>query len=118
LVILPEGMKANPTVDYEKYQDLIQKEKYLEVINAFATSLIEAETIDEILWTVTEKAIAYLDYFDCVIYLYDEKKKALVQRAAYGPKKTRVIIRYTIRLCSIREKELWEQFFPTVLEKL
>ncbi len=81
-------MKANPTVDYEKYQDLIQKEKYLEVINAFATSLIEAETIDEILWAVTEKAIAHLDYFDCVIYLYDDKKKALVQRAAYGPKNT------------------------------
>lgn len=79
-------METNPTVDYAKYQDLILKEKYLEVINSFATSLIEAETIDEILWTVTKQAIANLDYFDCVIYLYDEKKKVLIQRAAYGPK--------------------------------
>lgn len=79
-------MEGNKSVDYATYQDLILKEKYLEVINAFATSLIEAETIDEILWSVTRQAIAHLDYFDCVIYLYDEKKKVLIQRAAYGPK--------------------------------
>lgn len=69
-----------------KYHELLQKEKYLEVINAFALSLIEAETIEEIMWTVTRQAIANLDYYDCVVYLYDEKKKLLVQRAAYGPK--------------------------------
>lgn len=79
-------MEPKPIIAYAKYQELIQKEKFLEVINAFATSLIEAETIDEVLWTVTRQAIAHLDYFDCVIYLYDEKKKVLVQRAAYGPK--------------------------------
>ncbi|MBI3135338.1 MAG: GAF domain-containing protein [Bacteroidetes bacterium] len=69
-----------------KYNELLQKEKYLEVINAFATSLIEAETIEDIMWSVTRQAIAYLDYYDCVVYLYDDKKKVLVQRAAYGPK--------------------------------
>jgi len=68
------------------FEALLQKEKYLEVINSFATSLIQAETIDEILWSVAKQAIAKLDYYDCVIYLYDEKIKLLTQRAAFGPK--------------------------------
>jgi len=68
-----------------KYHELLQKEKYLEVINAFATGLIEAETIEDILWSVTSQTIKHLDYYDCVVYLYDEKRKLLVQRAAYGP---------------------------------
>jgi len=68
------------------FEALLQKEKYLEVINSFATSLIHAETIDEIVWTVAKQAIAKLDYYDCVIYLYDEKAKHLIQRAAFGPK--------------------------------
>jgi len=68
------------------FEALLQKEKYLEVINSFATSLIESETIDEIVWTVAKQTIAKLDYYDCVIYLYDEKTKRLIQRAAFGPK--------------------------------
>jgi len=72
--------------DELNFEALLQKEKYLEVINSFATSLIQAETIDEIVWTVAKQAIAKLDYYDCVIYLYDEKLKLLVQRAAFGPK--------------------------------
>lgn len=64
----------------------LQQEKYLEVLNDFATSLIQAETIDEVLWTVAKQAIAKLGYYDCVIYLYSEKSKRLIQRSAYGPK--------------------------------
>ncbi|MBL7899245.1 MAG: diguanylate cyclase, partial [Crocinitomicaceae bacterium] len=79
-------MEQNSIITENKYAELLQKEKYLEVINAFATGLIEAETIEEILWAVTRQAIANLNYYDCVIYLYDEKKKVLIQRAAYGPK--------------------------------
>jgi two-component sensor histidine kinase/putative methionine-R-sulfoxide reductase with GAF domain len=79
-------MEPNSIITENKYAELLQKEKYLEVINAFATGLIEAETIEEILWAVTRQAIANLNYYDCVIYLYDDKKKALIQRAAYGPK--------------------------------
>ena len=74
------------TDDELNFEALLQKEKYLEVINSFATSLIQAETIDEIVWTVAKQAIAKLDYYDCVIYLYDEKLKYLIQRAAFGPK--------------------------------
>jgi serine phosphatase RsbU (regulator of sigma subunit) len=67
-------------------ENLQKKERYLEVIYKFATALLEAQTIDEVVWTVAKNAIAQLGYVDCVIYLMDEDKKHLIQRAAHGPK--------------------------------
>lgn len=69
-----------------QYEALAAKERYLDVINSFATSLIEQNSIDEIVWDVAKNAIAKLEFVDCVIYLYDEERKYLVQRAAHGPK--------------------------------
>jgi len=70
----------------ETLEQLLIKENYLEVINSFATVLFEAQTIDEIVWSVAKHAIARLNYYDCVIYLYDDKENKLIQKAAYGPK--------------------------------
>ncbi|WP_208419864.1 histidine kinase [Paraflavitalea devenefica] len=58
-------------------------------INYFATSLFGKNTIDEILWDVTKNCISHLNFEDCVIYLVDEERKVLVQKAAYGPKNPR-----------------------------
>jgi two-component system, LytTR family, sensor kinase len=58
-------------------------------INYFATSLVNQHTIDEILWDVTKNCIARLKFVDCVIYLLDESKQILVQKAAFGPKNPR-----------------------------
>jgi serine phosphatase RsbU (regulator of sigma subunit) len=63
-----------------------KKEHYLEVINQFAITLLDAKTVDEILWAVAKNAIAQLGYIDCVIYLYDEDREVLIQKAAHGPK--------------------------------
>ena len=70
----------------KQVEELKLKETYLEVINSFATILFDALSIDEIVWAVAKNAIAKLNYYDCVIYLYDEKEDRLLQRAAYGPK--------------------------------
>ena len=69
-----------------KYEALVTKERYLDVINSFATSLIEQNTIDEIAWDVCKNAIAKLGLVDCVIYLFEDDREFLTQRAAYGPK--------------------------------
>lgn len=63
-----------------------KKEHYLEVINEFAITLLDAKSVDDILWTVAKNAIAQLGYIDCVIYLYDETQELLIQKAAHGPK--------------------------------
>ncbi|MFT4600438.1 MAG: two-component sensor histidine kinase/putative methionine-R-sulfoxide reductase with GAF domain [Arenicella sp.] len=70
----------------DELQELKRKEKYLEVINSFATILLDAQSIHEIVWSVARHAIAKLNYYDCVIYLYDAKENKLIQSEAFGPK--------------------------------
>ena len=55
-------------------------------INYFAQFLFTAVTVDEILWGVAKNCISRLGFIDCVIYLIDEKKNKLIQKAAYGNK--------------------------------
>jgi len=76
-------MNAGLTLDIDHYK---RKGYYLEVINRFATLLINATTIDDVVWSVAKNAIAQLGYVDCVIYLLDDKGEFLIQRAAHGPK--------------------------------
>lgn len=59
-----------------------------QAINYFATSLNEQSTIEDTLWDVARNCIGRLDFEDCVIYLLDEKRQVLVQKAAWGPKTT------------------------------
>jgi len=73
-----------------KRMKLLSEELEIErAINYFATSLVNQHTVDEILWDVTKNCIARLKFVDCVIYLLDEKKNILIQKAAYGPKNPR-----------------------------
>nr|PZN49113.1 MAG: diguanylate cyclase [Bacteroidota bacterium] len=57
-----------------------------EIINYFAISLFGQNTEEEILWDLARNCISRLGFEDCVIYLLDEKRQMLVQKAAYGPK--------------------------------
>ena len=76
-------MEPTASFDIEYFQ---KKEHYLEVINRFATLLLNAKTTDDIVWIVAKNAIAQLGYVDCVIYLLDENEEYFIQRAAHGPK--------------------------------
>lgn len=68
------------TVSYQ-YQLEIEQ-----VINYFATSMSEQKTADDLLWDVTRNCISKLGFEDCVIYMKDERRNVLVQKAAWGPK--------------------------------
>jgi putative methionine-R-sulfoxide reductase with GAF domain len=57
-----------------------------QAINYFATSMYKQQTVDTILWEVAKNCIGRLQFEDCVIYLFDEERNVLVQKAAYGPK--------------------------------
>jgi PAS domain S-box-containing protein len=58
-------------------------------LNEFATSLSPMHSQEDILWEITRQCISVLGFVDCVIYLLDEERGVLVQRAAYGPKNPR-----------------------------
>jgi len=67
----------------EEQREEIETEQ---AINYFATSLSEQQTVDKILWDVARNCIGRLHFEDCVVYLMDEEKNVLIQKAAYGPK--------------------------------
>lgn len=67
-------------------EGLQRKAFYLEVISSFAAKLLSANSSDDIAWLVAKHAVGKLGYVDCIVYLLDEKKSQLYQRAAHGPK--------------------------------
>ncbi|PHR31679.1 MAG: hypothetical protein COA38_07680 [Fluviicola sp.] len=78
-----------PTAIFEKEEniEIIKRKAYfLEVVNDFAAHLLQVNTVDEAVWTVTKHAVSHLGYTDCVVYLVDSTGNFLIQKAAYGPK--------------------------------
>jgi ligand-binding sensor domain-containing protein/putative methionine-R-sulfoxide reductase with GAF domain len=76
---------------YFRRKQLKQKEE-LEaqvVINYFASRINSLQKTEDIIWDVAKNCISKLNFEDCVIYLLDEERNVLVQKAAYGPKMSR-----------------------------
>jgi class 3 adenylate cyclase/putative methionine-R-sulfoxide reductase with GAF domain len=74
----------------ERVRELEAKARSLDAINRLASSLLQPQTdVDDILWDVAQGIVAHLGLEDCVIYLFDEQREYLVQRAAFGPKNPR-----------------------------
>jgi two-component system, LytTR family, sensor kinase len=65
---------------------LMEKLEIERSINHFASSLIEQNTVDEILWSIIKNCIRKLNFTDCVIYWLDSDANILLQKAAYGGK--------------------------------
>jgi putative methionine-R-sulfoxide reductase with GAF domain/sugar lactone lactonase YvrE len=70
----------------EEQREEIETEQ---AINYFASSMSEQQVVDNILWDVAKNCIGRLHFEDCVIYLLDEDRRILVQKAAHGPKSPR-----------------------------
>lgn len=75
-------------IDYYRKKQL-HKQSELEtelVITWFASRINSHQKTNELLWDVAKNCISKLHFEDCVIYLIDEERNMLVQKAAYGPK--------------------------------
>ena len=84
-----DGRGLTPPGD-DVVADLRSKVRDLEVLQAFSATLLHYKRdVDDILWDVAEQAVARIGLEDCVIYLLDEERGDLVQRAAHGPKNPR-----------------------------
>lgn len=65
-----------------------------QVSNYFSSSLADKKDADEVLWDVAANLIGRMNYEDCVIYVWNENKTKMLQKAAYGPKgKPEVILK-------------------------
>lgn len=56
------------------------------VITYFASQINSHKSTELLLWDIAKNCISQLNFRDCVIYLVDESRQVLVQKAAYGPK--------------------------------
>ncbi len=56
------------------------------ILSYFSTSLFDKNKLEDVLWDIVENCIAYLQLEDCIIYILDESKKVLIQKAAFGNK--------------------------------
>jgi putative methionine-R-sulfoxide reductase with GAF domain len=72
-----EKLKAD---DYKNQFELEQ------ISNYFSSSLANKKTEDEVLWDVAGNLIGRMNYVDCMIYLWNEDKTKMIQKAAFGPK--------------------------------
>ncbi|MEP7265451.1 MAG: two-component regulator propeller domain-containing protein, partial [Bacteroidota bacterium] len=67
----------------ERQQKLLEAEQ---AIMYFANSEYTNSNAEEILWDMARNCISRLGFEDCVIYLLDEEKDILIQKAALGDK--------------------------------
>ncbi len=80
---LEEGKTKLQKLTAEKYKMQFESEQ----VSAFFTnSLFNKNNVDDALWDVAKNLIGKLGFVDCVIYLWNDDKTALIQKAGYGPK--------------------------------
>ncbi len=67
----------------EQYRSRLEMEQ---VINFFNSSLVGKLHVDDVLWDVAKNLIGRLGFVDCMIYLWNDDKTKMIQKAGYGPK--------------------------------
>ena len=85
------GMARKKEMEKTRIQKLIADDyknqfELEQVSNYFSSSLADKKTEDEVLWDVAGNLIGKMNYVDCMIYLWNQDKTKMVQKAAYGPK--------------------------------
>lgn len=73
----------------ENYKNKLEMEK---INTFFSSSLLLTNDIDDVVWDVTKNLIAKMDFEDCLIYMWNENKTKMVQRAGFGAKNSREIL--------------------------
>ena len=74
----------------EQYKGQLELEQ---IINYFSSSLIDKHTIDDVLWDIAKNLIGRLGFVDCMIYLWNDNKTKMIQKAGHGLKASQEEIR-------------------------
>jgi ligand-binding sensor domain-containing protein/putative methionine-R-sulfoxide reductase with GAF domain len=71
---------------YRYFKQKQQQKQVRQMIEYFSNSGYEHTAVNDLLWDICRNCIARLGFEDCVIYLLDEERNVLQQKAAYGLK--------------------------------
>lgn len=80
---LESGKTQLQKLTAENYKAQFESEQ---ISRFFTTSLLNKNNVDDILWDVAKNLIAKLGFVDCMIYLWNDDKTRMLQKAGYGPK--------------------------------
>jgi len=69
-------------LELEQYKQQLEFEQ---IINFFSGSLADKNTKEEVIWDVARNLIHKLGFANCMIYLWNDNKTILLQKAGYGP---------------------------------
>jgi len=83
LKMLEAGKTKLQKLTAEKYKTQFESEQ---ISSFFTTSLFNKNDVDDVLWDVAKNLIGKLNFVDCMIYLWNDDKTKMVQKAGYGPK--------------------------------
>jgi ligand-binding sensor domain-containing protein/putative methionine-R-sulfoxide reductase with GAF domain len=67
----------------EEYKNQFELEH---ISNYFSSSLAGKKNVEDVLWDVAKNLIGRMNYVDCMIYVWNDEKTKMIQKAAYGPK--------------------------------
>src|SRR4029079_9774703 len=67
-IIAAEKLKVQQ-LNAEQYKSKLEREQ---IINYFSSTLINKNTVDDVLWDVAENLIGRLGFVDCMIYLWND----------------------------------------------
>ena len=67
----------------EHYKSELELEQ---ITNYFSSSLIDKNTVSDVLWDVAKNLIGRLGFVDCIMYLWNDDKTKMIQKAGFGPK--------------------------------
>ena len=81
-IIAEEKLKVQQ-LDAGQYKSKLEMEL---IINYFSSSLLGKNTEDDVLWDVAKNLIGRLGFVDCMIYLWNDDKTKMIQRAGFGAK--------------------------------
>lgn len=68
-----------------KLEQYRQQLEFEQIVNFFSGSLADKGTQEEVIWDVAKNLIHKLGFANCMIYLWNEDKTLLLQKAGYGP---------------------------------
>ncbi len=70
----------------KELKQLKTEQHYLTIISDFAIDILSIDSIEQVLWHVAKNVVSKLNFEDVVIYLFDNERKMLIQKAAFGNK--------------------------------
>lgn len=80
-----KAQNQKPGKERLQNEQLIAQLEIEQIVNFFCTSLVSMNTKEEVIWDVAKNLIYKLGFANCMIYLWNDEKTKLLQKAGYGP---------------------------------